>query len=280
MNKKIWVFFFLLFISVVPAGAQLDFNQEVIIIPAEHDIQPYKWRTSLNPWIYKPSLKYDKKAVAGNDIEFVFTVQSTTGENLSDMHVFITDTGLNTYRHVMPPFRESQCKFIFKPLRAGKYRFEIVFRAAGEWVQFSKKVKIKGKKQEKISDESLADSGYTVKIKTIPETIYADHVATFIYEISYNDEPIRAVEKINGLDMQVAAWGESLRHFIYATPRQNLGGSEIAVSMVFPSPRKYTVFAEFRHNGAIRKIRHVLDVHEEITNRPGESSFRNNDLFN
>jgi hypothetical protein len=79
--------------------------------------------------------------------------------------------------------------------------------------------------------------------------------------------------------MHVAAWGESLRHFIYATPKQNIGGPEVPVSMMFTSPREYTIFSEFKHNGEIRRIRYVADITEEKKRKPGRLFFRDDDSF-
>jgi hypothetical protein len=119
-----------------------------------------------------------------------------------------------------------------------------------------------------------------VKIIPIPEQIYADHVTTFIYELQYNGQPLKYIEKLNGVDMQVATWDETRRYFMYATPKQNPGRSEAAVSMVFTSPREYTIFAEFKHNGKIQRVRHVIDVLEEkIKKRRGRSLFQNDNLF-
>ncbi len=63
--------------------------------------------------------------------------------------------------------------------------------------------------------------------------------------------------------MQVASWDEDLKEFIFATPKQNLGGHEVAVSLVFMRPGRHAVFAEFKHKGVIRKIDFVLNVFEE-----------------
>jgi hypothetical protein len=260
--------------------AQLDFEQEVIVIPEMHEVEPYIWRTSMNPWAYRLSLQYDKRAVAGNDIDFTFQIRSKTGESLSDMHVFITDKRLTTYRHVRPVLSDGQYRMTYNPPWAGKYRFEIVFRAADEWIRLSKNVKIKGSNKEKMPDERLTDAGYSVKIIPIPEQIYADHVTTFIYEFRYNGEPLTGIEKLNGVDMQAAVWDETRRFFMYATPKQNPGRSDAAISMVFTSPREYTIFAEFKHNGKIQRIRHVIDVLEEKIKKRGRGlSFGNDDLF-
>ncbi len=79
----------------------------------------------------------------------------------------------------------------------------------------------------------------------------------------YKGIPLKGLEKIDGFDMQVAAWDEDMKEFIYATPRQNLGGPEVAVSIVFMRPGKHAVFGEFKHNGVIRKVDLVVDVREE-----------------
>jgi hypothetical protein len=177
------------------------------------------------------------------------------------MHVFITEKELSTFRHIRPIFDQGNYKFRYNPPWDGKYRFEIVFKASGKWIKRSIKIKFKGRNKDKFPDESLSDTGYNVKIKTIPEEIYANHVGTFIYEISYKGNPIQGIEKIDGFDMQVAAWSKSRRDFIYATPKQNFGGSEVAVNIVFPNSTEYTIFAEFKHNGILRRVKYNVDIY-------------------
>ena len=88
-------------------------------------------------------------------------------------------------------------------------------------------------------------------------------MVTILYEIMYKGAPLKGLEKIDGFDMQVASWDEDLKEFIFATPKQNLGGPEVAVSIVFMRPGKHAVFGEFKHKGVIRKVELVVGVQEE-----------------
>ena len=82
-------------------------------------------------------------------------------------------------------------------------------------------------------------------------------------------KPLKDIEKIDGSDIQVAAWDEDLKEFIYMTPKQNLGGPEVAVSIVFMRPGKHALFGEFRYNGIIRRIDTVVFVNAEPRSGPG-----------
>ena len=86
---------------------------------------------------------------------------------------------------------------------------------------------------------------------------------TIVYEIMHKGAPLKGLEKIDGFDMQVASWDEDLKEFIFATPKQNLGGPEVAVSIVFMKAGKHAVFGEFKHKGVIRKVDLAVDVWEE-----------------
>ncbi len=51
-----------------------------------------------------------------------------------------------------------------------------------------------------------------------------------------------------------------MKEFIYMTPKQTLGGPEVAVSVVFMRPGKHAVFTQFKHNGVVRTIDSVVNV--------------------
>ena len=124
-------------------------------------------------------------------------------------------------------------------------------------------VKLKASVGKKEPVTKPGDEDYSVRIKLYPKKLCAEHVSTFLYEISYKGKPLKDLEKMNGFDMIVAAWDEKLKEFVYMTPRQNLGGPEAAVSVVFMRPGKHAVFAEFKHNGVVRTVDSVVNLHAE-----------------
>ena len=249
--------------AAAPSHAQLDLENEVLIIPDTHNEKPYIWKVLRNPKDYEFTLQYDDTA-AGTETVFNLDIRSKGISKIDDIHVFISDKDLHMYRH-MRLVRSGDGKYIFnfKAPQAGRYRFEVVFKAQEGWINLSKDVKIKGDKKSSEPEAKAGDENYNVKVKLIPKRIYSEHVMTIVYEIMYKGAPLKGLENIDGFDMQVAAWDEDLKEFIYATPRQNLGGPEVAVSIVFMRPGKHAVFGEFKHNGIIRKIDLVVDVREE-----------------
>lgn len=261
MKRLSLVPLFLLFALVSPLHAELDLDQEVLIIPDTHNEKPYIWHVLRDPKDFE--LVMDSAGItAGNDTGYTFRIDRKQGGDISDLHVFITDGDLHAYKHIRPEAAGEGYKFTYDAPGAGKYRFEVVFKTPKGWVNLRKDVRIKSSgRVEKESDE-----GYGVKVKLIPKKIYAEHVVTFLYEISRYGKPLKDLEKIDGVDMHAAAWDEDLKEFIYAVPKQNLGGPEVAVSFVFMRPGKHAVFAEFRHGGTVRKIDMVVDVREEPRN--------------
>lgn len=252
-----------LLLAVAPSHAQLDLEKEVLIIPDTHNEKPYIWKVLRNPKDYELNLQYDDTA-AGKETTFSMDIRSKGMSKIDDLHVFISDEDLHIYRHMRPVISgDGKYLFNFKAPQEGKYRFEVVFKAQEGWVNIGKDVKIKGDKKISEPEAKAGDENYSVKVKLIPKRIYSEHVVTIVYEIMYKGAPLKGIEKIDGFDMQVAAWDENMKEFIYATPRQNLGGPEVAVSMVFMRPGKHAVFGEFKHNGIIRKVDLVVDVWEE-----------------
>lgn len=264
MKTKLLLLLFLsLLLAAAPSHAQLDLEKEVLIIPDTHNEKPYIWKVLRNPRDYELNLQYDD-AAAGKETTFSLGIRSKGISKIDDLHVFISDEDLHIYRHMRPVISgDGKYIFDFKAPQAGRYRFEVVFKAQEGWINLSKDVKIKGDKKTSEPEAKAGDENYSVKVKLIPKRIYSEHVVTIVYEIMYKGAPLKGIEKIDGFDMQVAGWDEDMKEFIYATPRQNLGGPEVAVSIVFMRPGKHAVFGEFRHNGIIRKIDLVVDVWEE-----------------
>jgi len=262
--KKIFFAQMLLFVFVfVPfAGAELDLDQEVLIIPDTHNEKPYIWNVLRNPKDYDLSIEYDNTA-SGNDTEYTLTVRSKTDLKIDDIHVFIADYDLHEYAHIIPVKKnEDSYSFRYNAAAPGKYRIEIVFRTQKGWINLRKDIKIKvNSKTESVKKQG--DEDYHVSVKLIPKKVYAEHVVTFLYELNYKGMPLKDIEKIGGADMQVASWDEDLKEFLYIIPKQNMGGPKVAVSIVFVRPGKHAVFAEFKHNEIIRKVELVVNVLEE-----------------
>lgn len=250
------------------AYAELDLDKEVITIPDTHNEKPYIWNVRTNPREYELIMETGK-VTAGKKHDFRFSVLSKEGEEISSPHIFITDDDLHEYAHVLPEKAGGAWFFSYQAPKAGRYRFEIVFRSSKGWVDLRKDIKISGdgKTSEPVNIQGEED--YHVKVRLIPKKAYAEHVVTLLYDISYKGAPLNGIEKMDGFDMHVAAWDEDLKEFLYITPKQNLGGPEVPVSIVFMRPGKHAVFAEFRHKGIVRKVEFVLDVFEEPSENKG-----------
>ena len=261
MNVRI-IFLFLFFLFPSVSIAQLDLEQEVLIIPDTHNEKPYGWNASVNPEGYELSLS-SGSARSGVESEFLFSVASKEGRDEQDVHVFVTDEDLRHYTHVRAVRKsDGAYAFRFNPPQPGKYRFEVVFRTGQEWVNLRKDMRIK-RGSWKTPAALPGDEDYEIRMKLIPKTPYAEHVTTFLYEIRYKGEPVTNLDRVDGFDMQVAAWDENLREFIHAMPKQSLGGPEVAVSIVFMKTGKHKVFAEFSHLGATQRIESVVRVYPE-----------------
>lgn len=272
-TKLLPLLFLSLLLAAAPSHAQLDLEKEVLIIPDTHNEKPYIWKVLRNPKDYEFTLQY-ADAAAGTETAFSMNIRSKGTSKIDDLHVFIADEDLYIYRHLRPVISgDGKYIFNFKAPQAGRYRFEVVFKAQEGWINLSKDVKIKGDKKSSEPEAKAGDEDYSVKVKLIPKKIYSEHVVTIVYEIMYKGAPLKGLEKIDGFDMQVASWDEDLKEFIFATPKQNLGGPEVAVSIVFMRPGKHAVFGEFKHKDIIRKIDLSVDVNEE----PKEDS---GNLFN
>ncbi len=250
------------------AYGQLDLDQEVLVIPDTHNEKPYIWHVVRDPGGYEIIMNSGIPA-APVDGRFTFEVRQEKAEQIQEMHLFVTDNDLHFFQHIRPVLGDGRYSFSFLTPKSGTYRFEFVFRSEKGWLNLKKDIKLKGAGKQ--ADDTDKDKGYDVKVKLIPQKVYADHVATFLFVLSYNGEPIKDIEKVNGADMTLASWNADLQEFIYVTPKQNLGGPEVAVSAVFMKPGKRVVFAEFRHNGQTHSIDLIMDVFQEPPQKPKPS---------
>ncbi|MBI5666328.1 MAG: hypothetical protein HZC49_14750 [Nitrospirae bacterium] len=278
MRKRIVLMLSALFI-IIPSlsHAQLDLEQEVLVIPDTHDAEPYKWKkpwSIWDLWNYKLRLEYGT-LIAGSDSEFTFYIKSKTA--IHDVHVFITDKGLNVFKHLRPESENGKYKFIFNAPSQGKYRFEFVFKTDKDvWINLSENISIKEGVKNQILQEQ--DKDYSVNVKLIPEKVYAEHVVTLIYQVSHNGVPVRYPDKIDGSDILLASWDESGKDFIFMASRQNVDG-QIAVSLVFMRPGMHRVFAEFKHNGAVRVFDHEVEVLKEPPVREHGISYKDENPY-
>ncbi|MHB8879873.1 MAG: hypothetical protein ACYC69_00020 [Thermodesulfovibrionales bacterium] len=258
MKTKLPVLLLILFALAPPAFGQLDLEQEVLIIPDTHNEKPYIWHVQVNPRGYELVMS-DGPLKADKEQLYIFKILSPTGIPEGDVHVFITDDDLHVYAHRKAAWTGDDYRFAYQAPGPGKYRLEVVFKTPRGWINLRKNIKIDGP-SELAADKIPGDEDYQVKIKLIPKKAYAEHVVTLLYEIHYRGAPVSNLEKMEDFDMQVAAWDEDLKEFIYMTPKQNFGGPEVAVSIVFMRPGNHAIFAEFKHNGYMRKIETVIDV--------------------
>lgn len=257
-------------IACSAAFAGFDLEQEVITIPDTHRDKEYRWKVQKNPKDIDASLTYGEAGATG--IPFTLALNSKSGMVFDQLHVFISDRDLHHYAHIRPTKPgDGTYSFTFNPPEKTGYRFEIVFKTSEGWVNLSRDLKLpagRGVKEMQAGDEL-----YDVKLKRYPKTIYAGHVATFVYELAYKGLPLKELEKIDGDDIQFASWDESLDDFVYSPSTQNTGGPEVPVSVVFTKPGRRAVFAEFKHKDIVRKIESVVTIYEEPMEVPSASHY-------
>jgi hypothetical protein len=259
--KSICLFVLVSLFPAAPGFAELDLEQEVIIIPNTHDDKPYIWQVRRNPRGYELIVEHDKDPA--EDINFRMSILSKNGQKVESVHLFITDRDLKTYEHLtLSPGSDGRYSFGYAAPFDDKYRFEVAFQTSEGWVNLKKDIKLKRGKIA-VNQTRNGDGDYDVRVKFIPSKVFAEHVVTFLYEIWYKHQRLENLEKIDGFDMQVGSWNENMREFIYATPKQNLGGPEVAVSLVYMTTGRHVVFSEFMHKGVKRRVEFDLNVYQE-----------------
>lgn len=272
------MFIYLLLPAASHAG--FDIEQEVLTIPDYHDIAAYEWKVERNPkgfgFTFAPS-----QSPEGTNHELDISIPAD--RKIEEMHVFMTNKALDIFEQFIPqPGQRNKYKFTYAFPEAGSYYFEVALRTGKGWVNLSKKVEIEKAAFRAKNVKSLEDQGYEIKIKHIPSSaVWTQHVTTLVFEIFLNGKPVHNLESIQGSDMHLFAWKtfwfKKVGHFEYATSRQNLGGPEVGVSLVFKKTGRYKIFAQFKHLNTIHTIQMELDVgHEPQKGDDDFQVFRNN----
>ncbi|MDA8084921.1 MAG: hypothetical protein M0024_14785 [Nitrospiraceae bacterium] len=239
-----------------PAHAELNLDKEVLVIPDTHDIKPYVWNVSRSP----KGILLELGPCSHCKDTFILNIRGIHQVKQEDLHVFVTDYRLSTFAHIRPSVTDQGYSFQYSPPADGVYRFEVVFRTATGWVDLRKDLKLA--KSGNLSRDA-GDYGYEATVTPYPKMVYADHVGTFVYHLEYKGSPLNDLERADGSDIQVAGWDENLDDFVYMTPKQNLGGPDIGVSIVFTRAGKHRVFGEFRHRGAVHHIDSDINILQE-----------------
>ncbi len=238
-----------------------DPEKETISIPDTHENpEPYKWNVTLNPKDFGFSLHRSP------DGRYNLVLDSTSDAKFEEIHLFVTNRKLEFAYHIIPDFiGKNTYNFAFLAPQKGKYRFETILKTEKGWINFRKDIKL-ARETEKMPPKTLGPE-YEVLIRTVPEKVYSDHITTFIYEIRYKGKPVTDLQKTGGVDMHLFTWNTtwlySLKEFNYLVPKQNFGGPEVVVSLVFSTPGKQVVFGEFSHLGKKKIIRYEVDVASE-----------------
>jgi hypothetical protein len=236
-----------------------DLEQEILSIPDSHEKpEPYLWNATLNPKEFEFSL------ARNSDGQFHVKIMPPNEINIQEIHVFVTNKKLEFAHHIIPEAAgPNTFEFDYLATQKDKYRFETIVKTEKGWINFREDMKLN---QEAEKTPQIGPD-YEILIKTAPAKAYSDHVTTFIYEISHKGEPIRDLQKMGGVDMHLFSWNSawlfSLKEFNYRVPKQNFGGPEVAVSLVFKTPGRQVVFGEFSHLGKKRTVRYELNVASE-----------------
>lgn len=235
-----------------------DFEKELISIPDTHENpEPYNWKAEVNPDGYEILADTDSGNFA------TFNINSPENIEIFELHVFVTPTKLQFANHLIP-HRIADNKFSFEyeaPIK-GKYRFEALLRTQDGWINLRRNFRLNQSAQN--SQQAGIGPEYEVIVKKVPAKIYADHIATLVFEIIHEGKPVTDLQQVEGSEMHLAGWNKSwivsLKEFNYAVSNQNLGGSEVAVSLVFRTPGKHIIFGEFSHLQKKHIIRYEVNV--------------------
>jgi len=253
-----------LLLAAAPVRAQLDFAQEVVSFPDTHEADRYRWEARRNP----PGLPFSLAPLpeeGGEGRRLRLALGDGSADGIDEIHVFVTDRELGDFAYARPEADGSGgYVFGFQPKRDALYRFEIVLRRGSDWIALEKDLRIGA--VDGAAPETDGE-GLEVRVKPLQRFLYAGHVLTFMLDFRIGHAPVTDLEPVQGSDLQAALWRRSWfsgpKDFVHASAFQDTGGPEVPLSLVFPEPGSWVVFAAFRRGGRLDHVRFELDILRE-----------------
>ena len=80
------------------------------------------------------------------------------------------------------------------------------------------------------------------------------------YALSRDGRPLDGVEPYLGADGHLVALREGNLAFLHVHPEESGTPGTIRFAATLPSPGRYRLFLQFRHDGRVRTVAHTLEV--------------------
>jgi hypothetical protein len=207
----------------------------------------------------------------GTPTEIAFRIRDAEGRPVTRfdmtherrMHVIVVRRDLTGFQHLHPRMRPDGRWTV--PVRlpaAGAYRLYADFRSEGHEHTLAADLAVPGPFAPAAlppARPEAADGPYRVTLR--PEGLGDGGAAHLAFAVRREGRAVTDIAPYLGADGHLVALREGDGAFLHVHPEEGDGTpGVIRFGATFPSPGRYRLFLQFRHDGAVRTVAHTVEV--------------------
>lgn len=207
---------------------------------------------------------------AGREHDLTFAVLDETGVPVTEydtthtkkMHMILVRRDTTGFQHLHPAQDAAGLWSVKATIKdPGSYRLYADFSHEGEKTTLAGEISVDGEVRTRPlpASEPLArtQGGYTVRIDTDAATAGENATLGFVVR-DRNGRQVKT-ETYLGAGGHLVALREGDLAFLHVHPTEQTGGA-VSFETAFPSPGKYRLFLQFKHNGRVRTAAFTHEV--------------------
>ena len=206
----------------------------------------------------------------GRDAELAFRIAGPDGAPVTDfeveherrMHLIVVRRDLTGFQHLHPRMDAGGRWGIRLRLpEAGVYRAYADFSAGGRSMTLATDLVVRGPFAPRALPAPAptdTTAGYTVTLAA--DELEAGADAELAYDVRLGGRPVDDLEPYLGADGHLVALREGDLAFLHVHPEESATPGRIRFGASLPSPGRYRLFFQFKHDGVVRTVAHTLDV--------------------
>lgn len=194
---------------------------------------------------------------AGGDVVTDFDV-----EHEREMHLIVVRRDLTGYQHLHPRRgADGTWSVALRLPEAGVYRAYADFASGGRSYTLATDLSVAGAFTPRaLPAPTPIDEAEGYRAELTAEGLVPGATADLAYDLSRAGRPLTGIEPYLGADGHLVALREGDLAFLHVHPEDSRVAGRIRFGAELPSPGRYRLFLQFRHDGAVRTVAHTLEV--------------------
>jgi hypothetical protein len=178
------------------------------------------------------------------------------------MHLIVVRRDLTGYQHLHPErTADGGWRVPLRLADAGVYRAYADFSSAGRSYTLGTDLFVAGDfAPTPLPAPAVADETDRYSAQLRADGVRAGAQADLAYDLSRDGGALRDIEPYLGADGHLVALREGDLAFLHVHPEQSRTPGRVRFRAELPSPGRYRLFLQFKHDGVVRTVAHTLEV--------------------